>query len=75
MALSDADAARLATLKARRDALIGGEGVKKITHGSRSKEMTDGDPDKLQAEIDRLEAQALTGSARRRAPITFALRR
>jgi hypothetical protein len=75
MALTDEEAARLAALIARRDALIGATAVKKITHGSRSKEMTDGDSDKLQAEIDRLEAQAVTGSRRRRGAITFALRR
>lgn len=71
MALSDADAARLASLKAKRDALIGGGQVRKIQHGPRSKEFSDGDPDKLQAEIDRLEAQAATGCSRRRGPITF----
>lgn len=75
MALTDAEAARLAALIAKRDALIGGDAVRKITHGSRSKEMAEGDPDKLQAQIDRLEAQALTGSTRRRGAITFALRR
>lgn len=75
MALTDAEALRLATLTAQRDALIGGGAVKKITHGSRSKELTEGNADKLQAEIDRLEAKAVTGSARRRGAITFALRR
>lgn len=75
MALTDAQAARLAALIAQRDALIGGGAVKKITHGARSKEMTEGNADKLQAEIDRLEAQATTGCNRRRGAITFALRR
>lgn len=75
MALTTEEAARLAALIAKRDALIGGEAVKKITHGARSKELADGDSDKLQAEIDRLEAQAATGSTRRRGAITFALRR
>lgn len=74
MPLSDADAARLASLKAQRDALIGGSKVRRITHGQRTKEMADGDPDKLQAEIDRLEAQAATGSARRRGAVTFRFR-
>jgi uncharacterized small protein (DUF1192 family) len=36
--------------------------------------MADGDPAQLQAEIDRLEAQALTGSARRRGALTFRFR-
>lgn len=75
MALTVEQAARLAALIAQRDALIGGGAVKKITHGSRSKEMTEGNADKLQAEIDRLEAQAITGCSRRRGAITFALRR
>lgn len=74
MALSDADAARLALLKAKRDALIGGGQVRKIQHGARSKEFADGDPDKLQAEIDRLEAKEATGCGRRRGPITFRFR-
>lgn len=74
MALTDAETTRLATLRARWDELTGGQAVKKITHGSRSKEMSDGDPDALQAEIERLEAKATTGCARRRGAITFALR-
>lgn len=74
MALSEADTIRLASLKAKRDALIGGGAVTKITHGSRSKEMEAGDANKLQAEIDRLEAEALTGSTRRRGPLSFRFR-
>lgn len=74
MALSDADAARLAQLRIQRDALIGGTKVRRITHGQRTKEMVEGDPAALQAEIDRLEAMSVTSSARRRGAVTFRFR-
>lgn len=74
MALSADAAARLERLRARRDALIGGDQVSKVTHGGRSTELTPGDADALQAEIDQLEAEARTGSRRRRGAMTFAFR-
>lgn len=74
MALSPDDTARLASLKAQRDALIGGTKVTKVTHGPRSTELAAGDPDKLMAEIDRLEALEATGSRRRRGALTFRFR-
>lgn len=74
MPLNDADAERLALLKSRRDALIGGAQVRRITHGQRTKEMVEGDPAALQAEIDRLEAQAASNSSRRRGAVTFRFR-
>lgn len=74
MPLSLTEAARLASLRAQRDALIAGTKVTKVTHGARSTELAQGDPDKLQAEIDRLEAQEATGSRRRRGALTFQFR-
>lgn len=74
MALSDADSARLAQLRIQRDALIGGTKVRRITHGQRTKEMVEGDPAALQAEIDRLEAMSVTSSSRRRGAVTFRFR-
>lgn len=74
MALSDADAARLAQLRIQRDALIGGTKVRRITHGQRTKEMVEGDPAALKAEIDRLEAMSVSSSSRRRGAITFRFR-
>ena len=74
MALSTADAARLLALRTQRDALIGGTKINKVTHGPRSTELAEGDADKLQAEIDRLETLQTTGSSRRRGALTFRFR-
>lgn len=74
MALTEAEAARLAQLKAKRDALMTGDSVRRITHGDRSKELAPGDLAALQGEIDRLEAAAVTGTRKRRGAITFVFR-
>jgi hypothetical protein len=69
MALTDAQAARRATLIAERDSKISGNKVRRITHGQRTKEMADGDIALLQAEIDRLDALERNGSTSRRGSI------
>lgn len=74
MDLSPAELARLEKLKARRDALIGGDSVKRVASGARSMEMGDGDAAALQAEIDLLETRPTGRPARRRGALTFRFR-
>lgn len=74
MALSEADALRLARLRQRRDEMIAGTKVSKVTSGPRSTEFAQGDADALQSEIEQLEALERTGRRRRRGAITFAYR-
>lgn len=71
MALTDAQAARLAKLQTAYDALIGGSKVQRIsTPNGPSVEYGPGDTAKLKAEIDQLNAAAST-SAYQRGAIRF----
>lgn len=75
MALSDADAARLASLRTARDNLISGQAVSKITSGGRTVEYGPADLQRLNGDISALEAaEARNGTVRRRGPIRFAVR-
>lgn len=71
MALSAADAARLAALRAAYDQLISGKAVAKVQRDGRSIDYAQGDKERLRGEIDALEAAA---AGRRRGAITFRFR-
>lgn len=74
MSLSDADAARLARLKASKDALISGKSTRKVQSGGRLLENFDADLRRLQGEIDALETESATGRpAARRGAIRFSV--
>lgn len=57
MALSDADAARLAALRAARDKLISGQQTSKVASGPSVVEFAAGNIDAVMSEIARLEAR------------------
>lgn len=71
MALSDAEAARLAQLEAARDALISGRSVSKISAHGRSKDMAPADLSRLEGEIETLRMAQQSGNRRRRGALTF----
>lgn len=73
MALSTEDAARLAQLRAQMAAALNPDRVSKVTSAGRSIEKANPDLDRLQGQIDALEAAASTpsGRLRRRGSITF----
>lgn len=73
MALSSEDAARLVRLRARREQIIGGDRVSKVSSGGRSIEKSDPDLAKLDGDIAALEAASLTpsGRVRQRGAIGF----
>lgn len=75
MALSDADAARLASLKAAYDALISGVRVARVrTTAGREVEYGQGDVAALKREIDQLEALATSTTGARRGALRFQVR-
>jgi len=73
MALSDADAARLAALKAARDRLASGASLQEVQSGGRLQKFFPGDIARLDADIDALTAAAnsSTGAVRRRGVLRF----
>ncbi len=76
MALSTEDATRLARLKTDLATAMDPNRVTKVSSGGRSIEKAAPDLERMQAEIDALEAAALTttGRVRRRGAITFRFR-
>lgn len=71
MALSPAEAQRLADLRAAYDQLIAGKAVAKVQRDGRSIDFAQADVARLRAEIESLEAAA---AGRRRGPIRFRFR-
>ncbi len=71
MALSTADAARLAQLKTAYDQLITGKAVASVSSGGRTVTYTKADMEMLKSEIDRLEALAASPSGRSRGAVRF----
>lgn len=71
MALSTADALRLASLRLAYDQLIAGNKIAKVSSGDRSVDYSAADINRLEAEIRGLEAMNETG--RRRGAISFGL--
>lgn len=75
MALSDADAARLALLQAAYDKLISGQRVARVrTSAGREVEYGQGDTAALKREIDQLVALQASTTATRRGALTFQVR-
>lgn len=74
MALNDDDAARLARLKASREAQISGRAVSRISAHGRAKDMAPADMKRLDGEIEALETAASSGRVRRRGALTFRFR-
>lgn len=73
MALSDADTARLASLRSAYDALISGAKVAKVNAFGRQVEYAQADMERLKAEIDQLvAADSTTGN--RRGALRFRIR-
>lgn len=77
MALSTEDAARLATLRDQMAAALDPNRVTKVASAGRSIEKGTPDYERLQGQIDALEAAAMTpsGRVRRRGSMTFRWRR
>lgn len=77
MALSTADAARLAELRAQLAAALDPNRATKVTSGGRSVERATPDIKALERQIDALEAADATasGRVRRRGALTFRWRR
>ncbi len=74
MSLSTEDAADLVALKAAYRRLIRGEAGAKVNAFGRQVEYHQADLGRLKAEIDRLEAEAASGSGRRRGALRFVVR-
>lgn len=74
MALNDDDAARLARLKASREAQISGRAVSRISAHGRAKDMAPADMKRLDGDIEALETASASGRVRRRGALTFRFR-
>lgn len=75
MALTTDDVARLASLKAARDAILTGKKPNKVQSGGRLVEYGPGDVARLDGEIAGLESAAASGgSVRRRGALRFRVR-
>lgn len=71
MALSDADAARLASLQAAYDRLIKGEAAASVMSGGRRVDYAKAEETTIKSEIDRLMAAAGSHSGRTRGAVRF----
>lgn len=74
MALSTADAARLASLQAAYDKLIAGSAVASVASGDKKVDYAKGDVATLKAEIDSLNAKAAASCGRTRGAVRFQIR-
>ena len=74
MALNDDDAARLARLKASREAQISGRAVSRISAHGRAKDMAPADMKRLDGDIEALETASASGRVRGRGALTFRFR-
>jgi hypothetical protein len=71
MALTAQEAARLATLRAQRDALAGGTAVSEIEYAGQRTAFAKANPDFLLQQIEELEAKERSPRRRTRGAVTF----